>query len=382
MKKRKQLAEVTLFSGTADLPPGWDALLPEDHFLKSGSLALYEQAALPDVHAIYALVWSGGRPVAAAYFQVLRIGGKHLNPEGLKPWQRPLWKVFTGSARPRLLVAGHLFRHDIRAFYANPSLEPFEAFNLYRAALDRATRQSCAAAVLLKDPPEAMLTYFQQFAPEYLMLRADVSMEMAVQPAWNTFADYEKALKHKYAQRTRNVRRSKAALVIREFSVAEVTERAAGLHTLYRQVTERQPVRLGFLSPELLPMLKQQHPDTLRVWGFFEEETLVAFSSAWVKEEAFDMFYIGFDYERNSALQLYFNILFFAVEQAISLRKEKLILGRTALEAKARLGCKPRYLQTFLYIRNPVLRAWVTRQQGRFSAGEGEWESRHPFKGG
>ncbi len=92
------------------------------------------------------------------------------------------------------------------------------------------------------------------------------------------------------------------------------------------------------------------------------------------------MFYIGFDYAENARLQLYFNILFFAVEQAISLRAPQLILGRTALEAKARLGCKPRYLQTFLFIRNPVLRAWVARMQGRFSAGEGEWEDLHPFK--
>src|SRR4028119_1352792 len=141
------------------------------------------------------------------------------------------------------------------------------------------------------------------------MLRADVSMEMGLRPEWETFTDYERSLKHKYAQRARNVRKSAADLTMREMDAEEVATRKDELHALYKQVTERQPVRLGFLSPELLPMLKQQHPEALRVWGIFEGRQLVAFASAWVREAVLDMFYIGFDYERNSKLQLYFNIL-------------------------------------------------------------------------
>jgi hypothetical protein len=92
------------------------------------------------------------------------------------------------------------------------------------------------------------------------------------------------------------------------------------------------------------------------------------------------MFYIGFDYSKNEELQLYFNILFFTVEQAISLRKKKLVLGRTALEAKARLGCRPKYLSTYLYIRNPAIRQVINRLQQNINSMEGEWENRHPFK--
>lgn len=382
MMRRSRMRGATRFEHfrLADaLPDAWDALLPDEHFLKKDSLRLYEEAALPDVGFSYVLAWNGDTPVAAAYFQTLSIRAKHLNAEALKPWQRQAWRAFTAATCPRLLVSGHLFRHDVRAFYRHPDLEIFEAFKIFRAAVEEAARKAHASAVLVKDPPDSMLTYFQQFAPEYLLMRADVSMGMAVRPEWETFADYEKALKHKYAQRVRNVRKAAAGLVFREMDAEEVEVRKNELYALYRQVTERQPVRLGYLSPELLPMLKMQH-DALRVWGIFEEEKLVAFASGWARADAFDMFYIGFDYAENARLQLYFNILFFAVEQAILLRAPQLILGRTALEAKARLGCRPKYLQTFLYVRNPVLRAWVARMQGRFSAGEGEWESRHPFK--
>ncbi len=364
----------------ADLPQAWQALLPPAHFLQPASLQVYEDAQLPDVGFGYALVWAGSEPVAAASFQTLRIRSEHLNPAPLRSWQRAAWQTFARAARPVLLVSGHLFRHDAPAFFAAPELAPFDAFRVYHTAVREAARQTCAAAVLLKDPPEALHIYLQQFAPEFLLLRADVSMELAIRPEWDNFTVYEKALKHKYAQRVRNVRKAAAGLAIRELDAAEVAARQHELHALYRQVTDRQPVRLGFLSPALLPLLKAAQPDALKVWGFFEGETLVAFASAWLKEAALDMFYIGFDYASNQRLQLYFNILFFAVEQAIAARKKTLILGRTALEAKARLGCTPRYLQTFLYIRNPLLGAWVARTQRRLSSGEGEWESRHPFK--
>ena len=92
------------------------------------------------------------------------------------------------------------------------------------------------------------------------------------------------------------------------------------------------------------------------------------------------MFYIGFDYSRNADLQSYFNILFFSVEQAITLKKQKLILGRTALDAKARIGCDARYLHTFLYIRNAFLRRLVFNKQQKVSVQEGNWEEKHPFK--
>ena len=68
------------------------------------------------------------------------------------------------------------------------------------------------------------------------------------------------------------------------------------------------------------------------------------------------------------------------MEQTIAQGKNKLILGRTALEAKARLGCKPKYLSTYLHIPNKVLRTFVNSIQENVKEGEGAWENRHPLK--
>lgn len=372
--------ETRLYTSTESLPGEWKALLPGDHFLQPDQLAVNEAAGFPDIGFLYALIFLQGKPVAAAYFQVLSLKSKHVSSTGYGVLPRSLWCAFTGVAHPKLLVAGHLFRHDIQSFYASPALGGFEAFKCYKAAIDAAMNKSCASAALVKDMPEMLVTYFQHFAPQYLMLRNDISMEMDIPKDWSSFDDYEKALKHKYAQRLRKVRQGLEGLEIKELHDEDIIEQKEKIHGLYLQVCMHQPVTMGFLSPDFIVLLRKFYDGQLKVWALYEHGEMIAFLSGWAKETVFDMFYIGFDYNRNSERNLYFNILFLSLQQAIALKKSKLVLGRTALDAKARLGCRPRYLHTFLYIRNPLLRGYVLRQQQNISTEEGSWENKHPLK--
>lgn len=362
------------------LPADWDTGLPEEHFLRRESLIIHESISLPDVSVRYALMRDRDAILARAAFQVLRVRPAHVKEASLPAWQYRAWKLFTTTARPKLLVGGQLFRHDVASLHWDASLSAYEAFAWYRSAVDTAGRRTKAVAVLLKDLPEALTPHILHSTPEYLLLRNDISMQLAIPPEWTGMKDYESSLKHKYAQRFRKLRQSWAGLRVAELNANEVTAASGHLFRLYRQVTERQPVRMGLLSEDFIPKLKQAYPDRLKVWGVWEGDTMVAFASGWVLDSSFDMFYIGFDYARNTALNLYFNILFFAIEQAIHLHKPLLILGRTALEAKARVGCRPQYLNTFLYIRNPMLRGIIARLQARLGEGGSEWEQRHPFK--
>ena len=372
-------ADVEVYTGAGSLPAEWNEFLPEAHFLKSKQCLATEAANLPGVDFTYILVKQKNKTVAAAYFQILTLTAEHLNPGTSGRMQHLLWQLFTTVRKPKLLVAGHLFRHDISSFYWLESLSPFEAFQYYQYAINTALKYSCAMAVLVKDMPAVLTTYFQNYAPRYLLLRNDISMEVNIPSAWNGISDYEKDLKHKYAQRFRKIRAAWPQVAVKELTLEEVRTKQATIYDLYKQVTQNQQVRLGFISPEFIPILKECYGDELKVWGIYKGEKMVAFFSAWVKDEAFDMFYIGFDYEHNKELQLYFNMLFFGIEQAIALQKEKLILGRTALDAKARLGCKPRYLLTFLYVRNRFLRNRIIAMQKNAASQEGAWEQRHPL---
>ncbi len=364
----------------ANVPDEWDAFLPAEHFLKKDSLRIYEQANLPDLSYYYVLIYKAEKLVFVSAFQALTFRKYHLDTDNMKAWQGISWGTFTSLVKPKMLVGGHLFRHDISSFYYDEELDNFEAFQLYNDSIMLAAKESCSQAVLIKDTRGNFIDYFQHYAPQYIMLRNDISMEMSLPAEWQQISDYEKALKHKYAQRYRKVRSSWDRLEVKDLDAAAVETEKEKIYSLYRHVTEHQQVRLGYLSAELLPLLKKNYPDTMKIWGIYEDGKLVAFASAWLKPDAFDMFYIGFDYARNQDMQLYFNILFLSLEKAIEYKKPKLILGRTALEAKARIGCKPQYLHTFLYIRNPILRNIFARMQQSITQSEGEWESRHPLK--
>lgn len=368
-----------MFTKATELPSDWQSLLPNDHFLKPASLQIYEDVKLPDVQFLYALVYQNEKPVAACYFQVLSLKKHLLSKSKSSTTIYGLWQALSLLVRPKLLVGGHLFRHDICSFYAIQELSPFEIFQAYQSAIQIALRESRAHAVLVKDVQQPIMVYFQHHAPQYFLLRNDISMEMKIAPSWNALEDYEAALKHKYGQRFRKIRQSLNGATIKELSAEEVFAHREVLYSLYLQVCERQPVRLGLINAAYLPTLKKENSN-LHIWLVEYNQKPIAFFSAWSQETVLDMFYIGLDYTCNDSLQLYFNLLFFGLEQAIILGKKKLILGRTALEAKARVGCEPRYLSTYLFIKNGGLRWLVNQSWNHFSPAEEVWENRHPFK--
>lgn len=378
--KKNETITFQHYLSCATLPDDWDRLLPEGHFLKRNNLQTTQQSLLPHLSYVYVLVSRGTDAIAAIYFQVLKLQRHHLNEGPLSTIQKIGWQAFTNIVNPRLLVAGHLFRHDVETCYYNDTLSHFEAYKIYNDVINEQLRATCSYAVLVKDLPDELVTYFQHYAQQYIMLRNDIMMELDIPAEWDDIHDYEKALKHKYAQRFRKVRAALNGIEVAELDVIQTEAEKKNIYALYRQVCEKQTARIGMISEDFLPTLKKHNPESLKVWAIRENGKMVAFFSAWVKEEAFDMFYIGFDYSRNNDLMLYFNILFCGVEQAIIHKKTKAIFGRTALDAKARLGCKPVYKSTFVMVRNKFIRMATLRLQNNSQSQEGEWEQRHPLK--
>ncbi|MBK9023861.1 MAG: GNAT family N-acetyltransferase [Saprospiraceae bacterium] len=367
---------VRIYRNVDELPEAWNTILPLKHFLRTNTLLLAEKAALPDITHLYVGYFDGEKLIAVAYFQQLAVCRYHLNDENLPFITKTAWRTICGVLCPRLLVAGHLFHHEISTFHSRTN-GAYESYTIYAAMMDACVQYSRAKALLIKDLPQNLVTHFQNLKPDFIRMPNDISMEMKVDPEWTSIKDYEKALKHKYAQRYRKVRSQMNGVSVSEMSLEEVIKHQDPIFKLYNQVANNQQVRLGYLSAAYLPMLKKSFEKAFRIWGFFKDGELIAFYSAWQYNGTLDMYYIGFDYESNKQHNLYFNMLFFGVETAIESRCKLLIMGRTALEAKARLGCEPKYLSTFLCISNSWIRRWFNSMSPR-QEGE-EWENRHPF---
>ena len=92
-------------------------------------------------------------------------------------------------------------------------------------------------------------------------------------------------------------------------------------------------------------------------------------------------YYIGFDRQVNANVPIYFRLLQTVVDDALKLGCQKLSLGRTALEPKARLGARPDPLRIWIRHRIPMLNVLVRALLHTISHHD-EPPARNPFKEG
>jgi hypothetical protein len=357
--------------------------VPQNHALNRQELSVFENSQIADIDFVYGILKDvNNNAVAIMYFQILNFGVQHYQQPSKATFASRFLNFFVSKIKPRILIAGNLFRHDSSSIvWKQEKFSALDIFKIYKLSIDALCSHFCTAGVFIKDTDARLVPCLINHAPDLKSLPNDISMELEIPENWQVFEDYEKSLKHKYQQRARKVRKAFANLDVKELTEQDIEKHQKELYQLYQQVTFKQSIYMGVLSPTFLQEFKKVKQDNFKVYGFFFQENLVAFSSVIVQNNEWDMFYIGFDYNLNNKLQLYFNILFHALECSLQQKQRHLIMGRTALEAKAILGCQPHYMHNFFRVQNRIIRWAMNTLSGRFSATHGEnWQNRHPFK--
>lgn len=339
-----------------------------------------EKAAVENLENYYVVTFENGELLCVSYYQLLSVKPVHFNLADKKIQQAAL-SLALQIVKPTLLVAGNLFRHDVVFFqFADQAHSPEKRDEVFMATTDHLIAHTNASGIFLKDV-EADIASFIQQDKSYIQMQDDVSMEMNIPAAWTSFADYENALKHKYLQRSRKIRKSFDGIHITELNEADIHKYSREMEQLYLQVTKKQLVSMGVINHTFFEELKKSLQGDYKVCGYFHGEKLVAFSSAILHHGEYDMNYIGFDYTYNQSHNLYFNILFHCLENAMANGCKKLILGRTAPEAKAIMGCHADYRFSFYKLRNVIVNWFYQMVAAYFKEQQGDkWKDRHPFK--
>ena len=127
--------------------------------------------------------------------------------------------------------------------------------------------------------------------------------------------------------------------------------------------------------------MKKAYGVRFRLFGYFLENRLIAFSSNIAFENLWELHYIGMDYPANENHWLYFNILFDAIGDAIEDGKNELELGRTALAAKTSLGARPVYFKNYMRLKGIIPRLAVKLLGQNFNENVGQnWEERNAIR--
>ncbi len=364
-----------VFSSYKELPSNWDALLGQNNSLCVHEIALVEKAAIANTKNYYVLTYRNEEPVLVSYFQLLQVKPYHFNET--KSWmQKTSLTLALQLVKPTLLVAGNLYRHDVTYYHSiSGTASDKEIAILYEKTIQYVTEQTKCSGIFVKDIDNSIAIEFEKDS-SYKKMDNDISMYMQLPSSWNTLADYEKALKHKYVQRCKKTRKSFQEVTIKNLTLEEIITYEKRIEELYLQVTNKQLVSMGILNKDFFVELKKTKQENYLLHGFFLHDKLIAFSSAIVHGAIYDMNYIGIDYTYNQQYSLYFNILFHCLENAILLKAEKLVLGRTAPEAKAILGCKPEHTHGFYKLRNAIVN-WFFSAPPKISVRNKEMHGKH-----
>jgi predicted N-acyltransferase len=159
------------------------------------------------------------------------------------------------------------------------------------------------------------------------------------------FADYCAALTSHYRY---DVRRSERKFRASGFRVAQRHDAdeirrvyTAEVHRLYEAVVAKSSVKLEVLPIEFFHELVRQLPGLVTLTTIAAGDRIVAFNWGLMDGRVHHYLFCGLDYAVAHDADLYFNLMYHQLDDALRRNPERIEVGQTADTFKARLGCRP-----------------------------------------
>lgn len=327
-------------------------------FHTAGYQRMFEGVRPPNVEPRYALISDGDAPVAAVCLQVVTLDHTQL---GDPKRRQALRKLGTGI-RPRVLVCGNLLVYGLHGVSIVPGVNRDQAWQAVSEVVYRVRRAEKLAGstdiVLMKDfDREARGDSAVLAKLSYGAVETEPNMMLSLDPAWRSHEDYLQGLTSRFRSDIRN-------RVFRKFDAAgcqvevltDVASQASVLQDLYLQVHGNAGLRPFTLPANYWPELAALGGKNLRVHVARRGADMLGFIVTLKDGSTALAYHIGFD--RSAAadgVPVYLRLLHASLAQAIEFGCQRVSFGRTALEPKARLGCRPEATIIWARHRHPLL---------------------------
>lgn len=165
-----------------------------------------------------------------------------------------------------------------------------------------------------------------------------------------TFKDFEHYLSSLKAHYRQDIRRSMNKLQRGGFTISRVPGRKAlelytdEVHKLYRAVVDRAANKLEILPREFFLALAGEFPESISFTYISRGGVIAAFNWAMQTPQKYQLLFCGLNYELNTHAELYFNLMYAELDNALRASVATVEIGQTADLFKARLGCFQRPL--------------------------------------
>lgn len=339
------------------------------------------EQSLPGATFRYAIIHKNNRPALFVYFQLFTLTSQNFNLSQNKKFVRGIFRFFLDLKKAKALICGNAIRTETPSYcYDATLMTADEALEAIAAVGEKIADEENATALIIKDMETATKGRQQLAETGYKTPWTDSVMEMQLDARWTKLNDYTAALSRKYKTRANKALALRNELTLKPIDAAMLEELKNDMHLLFASLVNTQSFTLTNCGPDYFTMLKKLYQDKFEVIGFFKGDKLVAFYSAFISGEAYDIHYVGYEQELNRDYSLYFNLLFTGLEKAITLQKTKLKLGRTSFDAKASLGAQPKPLDYIIKLANlpDFAVKWFVCYFS--SLEDAQWKLRNPLK--
>jgi hypothetical protein len=385
----------TLFENAATLPSkDWKSIVQDRSiFLEQEYLQIVETVEHTKTISRYVIVYHKGLPCAVIYFQVVdfkaEIFGDIISSQ-IDSNKSNRFKIFENyldtnkdAVLLRLFTCGNnlvsgeygfMFDQKIKQDLASELL-----LNIIHVVSKEDKLKGGLSAILIKDFHEPLepehLFLDEQYSPFFVEPNLIVEIPSGI----NSLDDYIHLFSKKYRNRAKSIFKSIQGIDVKYLNEADIKKHETAIYKLYEEVFEKAKFKLIKLPYNYFTAVKKIFKDQFTVKGFFLNNELIAFGSSFLMPDgSVEAHYIGFRYAINQEYNLYQNLLYSVIEEAILHQRLKVNLGRTAAEIKTTVGAKAENLICYIKPQNTVSK--IIQKPFIALLQPSEWTPRNPFK--
>ena len=342
-------------------PPHWDPIADgASIFLRRSYLQAIEACSPENTCQRSAVAFLKGKPVVILACQLAHVTGGQLVPS------KPKKDVLAESYKERILVCGNLVSSGLHGIAFASGLDKEQGWRMAAELLYKIRQSEKLAGmvdfVMIKDIKGAVLresAITERYS--YRRVKTDPDMVLELDKKIRSFPDYLEALNTKYRSRVKKVIKTveEAGYTSDTLKVDAAMDKV--LHGLYLEVENKSATRLARLPKGYFKELSDNLGDDFVCRALRNGKDIAGFITVIRDGDEAIAYYVGFRYEVNEEIPIYFRLLQLVLETAIEWKCKKVSFGRTALGPKADLGAKPVECHVWVRHRVPVVN-WVLRK--------------------
>lgn len=365
-KKEKELSLVSdktgieIFEKIDDVAYQWQKLAGNDIFLSPDYLRTLETAPADDITPYYVVVHENDRLTGILYFQ-WKFFRLHENIREVKPASHDIFQKLKKAVIKTInfptLVCGNLLLTGDYGFRFFDQISRQKQWQLIDKSINSLQKYLLAKGrpvglVIVKDFTDSQKKFAEN--NEFMEFTVQPTMVMPVWKEWKNFENYADSMKSKYRVRLKKARKDISSYQIRYFSADDIRHHEDKIFSLYQNVSDQASFNTFVLHKNYFETLKRVFKDKLTFTTYWHHDTMIGFSTTIVNENHLHAHFLGYDKEANRHCQLYLNMLYDIVGQAVEKQVTSVDFSRTAIEIKSTVGAVD--IPLYLYIKhtNPI----------------------------